>query len=137
MPSSAYRPKQGFFSSLLGHGGEVFVLDMGDPVYIKDLVCDLIRLSGLEPGHDTDMVFTGLRPGEKLYEELFSNREAHIRTQHQKVLVTQNGRGHERVKASCLDATVDELVAAAPRGDADDVRRLLRTLVPEYQAEMA
>jgi FlaA1/EpsC-like NDP-sugar epimerase len=123
-------------AAALGHGGEVFVLDMGDPVYIKDLACDLIRLSGLEPGHDIDVVFTGLRPGEKLYEELFSDREAHTRTQHQKVFVSQNGRGHERVQASCLDAAVDDLIAAAQRGDAGEVRRLLRILVPEYQAEM-
>ncbi len=123
-------------AAAIGHGGEVFVLDMGDPVYIKDLACDLIRLSGLEPGHDIDVVFTGLRPGEKLYEELFSDHEAHTRTQHQKVFVSANGRGHERVQASGLDAALDDLIAAAQRGEADDVRRLLRTLVPEYQAEM-
>ena len=123
-------------AAALGHGGEVFVLDMGDPVYIKDLACDLIRLSGLEPDHDIDVVFTGLRPGEKLFEELFSDREAHTRTQHEKVFVSQNGRGHEADQASCLDAAVDELIAAAQRGDADEVRRLFRTLVPEYRMEM-
>jgi FlaA1/EpsC-like NDP-sugar epimerase len=123
-------------AAAIGHGGEVFVLDMGDPVYIKDLACDLIRLSGLEPGHDIDVVFTGLRPGEKLFEELFLDQEAYTRTQHQKVFVSQNGRGHERVQATCLDAAVDDLIAAAQRGEADEVRRLLRTLVPEYQAEM-
>jgi FlaA1/EpsC-like NDP-sugar epimerase len=124
-------------AAALGHGGEVFVLDMGEPVYIKDLACDLIRLSGLEPGHDIDVVFTGLRPGEKLSEELFSDREAYTRTQHQKVFVSQNGREREADQASCLDAGVDELIAAAQRGDADEVRRLLRTLVPEYRAETA
>jgi FlaA1/EpsC-like NDP-sugar epimerase len=123
-------------AAALGHGGEVFVLDMGAPVYIKDLASDLIRLSGLEPGYDIDVVFTGLRPGEKLYEELFSDREAHTRTQHEKVFVSQNGWGHEQVQARCLDAAVDELIATAQRGDADEVRRLFRTLVPEYGAEM-
>jgi len=123
-------------AAAIGHGGEVFVLDMGDPVLIKDLAYDLIRLSGLEPGHDIDVVFTGLRPGEKLYEELFSDHEAYTRTQHQKVFVSQNGRGHEGVQATSLDAAVDDLVAAAQRGEAGEVRRLLRTLVPEYQAEI-
>ena len=123
-------------AAAIGHGGEVFVLDMGDPVLIKDLACDLIRLSGLEPGHDIDVVFTGLRPGEKLYEELFSDHEAYNRTQHQKVFVSQNGRVPEQVWASCPEAAVDDLIAAAQHGDAGEVRRLLRTLVPEYQAEM-
>jgi len=123
-------------AAALGSGGEVFVLDMGDPVYIRDLACDLIRLSGLEPGHDIDVVFTGLRPGEKLYEELFSDHEAYTRTHHQKVFVSQNGRGHEGAQTTCLDAALDDLITAAQRGEADEVRRLLRTLVPEYQAEM-
>jgi FlaA1/EpsC-like NDP-sugar epimerase len=123
-------------AATLGKGGEVFVLDMGEPVYINDLACDLIRLSGLEPGHDIDVVFTGLRPGEKLYEELYSGHEAHNRTQHQKIFVSQNGRVPELVWASCPEAAVDDLIAAAQHGDADEVRRLLRTLVPEYQAAL-
>ncbi len=122
-------------AAAIGSGGEVFVLDMGDPVYIKDLAQDLIRLSGLQPGHDIDVVFTGLRPGEKLYEEIFSDREAYNRTLHQKIFVSQNGRGPEEGPTSCLDVAVDELICAAQRGDGREVRRLLRVVVPEYRAE--
>lgn len=69
----------------IGQGGEVFVLDMGQPVRIVDLARDMIRLSGLEVGRDIDIVFTGIRPGEKLYEDLFSSNESHSRTTHHKI----------------------------------------------------
>jgi len=71
----------------MGHGGEVFVLDMGEPVRILDLAKDMIRLSGLRAGDDIEIEVTGLRPGEKLYEELYSDQEEHSRTQHSKIMV--------------------------------------------------
>ena len=96
-------------AAALGHGGEVFVLDMGEPVRIVDLARDLIRLSGLEPGRDIEIAFTGLRPGEKLFEELFLEDENYSRTRHEKIFVCQNG--HETVDsrlrvADCVDALV-------------------------------
>ena len=82
-------------AAALGHGGEVFVLDMGQPVRIVDLARDLIRLSGLEPEHDIEIRFTGLRPGEKLFEELFAADEEYGRTRHEKIFVAQNGRNDD------------------------------------------
>ncbi len=78
-------------AATMGRGGEVFVLDMGEPVRIVDLARDLIRLSGLEPDRDIEITFTGLRPGEKLYEELFAASEDYGRTEHEKILRFTNG----------------------------------------------
>ena len=71
----------------MGKGGEIFVLDMGQPVKIVDLARDLIRLSGLVPGEDIEITFSGVRPGEKLYEELASVGENVSKTRHPKVLI--------------------------------------------------
>jgi FlaA1/EpsC-like NDP-sugar epimerase len=112
----------------LGRGGEVFVLDMGEPVRIVDLATDLIRLSGLEVGNDIEIRFTGTRPGEKLYEELFFNSENAIATEHPKVLRAKNG-----ALPSGLGAAVQTVVEAAQRGWSDEeLRALLIRLVPDY-----
>jgi FlaA1/EpsC-like NDP-sugar epimerase len=76
----------------MGQGGEIFVLDMGDPVRIVDLAADMIRLSGLRVGDDIEIQFVGLRPGEKLYEELYGAGELHGRTAHPKILVAASTR---------------------------------------------
>lgn len=76
----------------MGHGGEIFVLDMGDPVRILDLARDMIRLSGLRVGDDIEIQFVGLRPGEKLYEELYDADECHQRTSHPKIMVAASAR---------------------------------------------
>lgn len=76
----------------MGHGGEIFVLDMGDPVRIVDLAIDMIRLSGFHVGDDIAIEYTGLRPGEKLYEELLMDGEHHLPTSHPKILVAA---GHQ------------------------------------------
>jgi FlaA1/EpsC-like NDP-sugar epimerase len=89
----------------LAQGGEIFVLDMGEPVRIVDLARDLIRLSGLEPGEDIEIRFTGIRPGEKLREELFTDREKMSATKHSRILIARNddGEGAEREVASLAD----------------------------------
>jgi len=92
----------------------------------------LIRLSGLEPGRDIDIVFTGLRPGEKLYEELFADRETYSRTRHEKIFVRSNGTGPGCPPGE-FEAAVDALIRAAQRGEAGQVRQLLADLVPEYR----
>jgi FlaA1/EpsC-like NDP-sugar epimerase len=74
----------------MGQGGEIFVLDMGEPVRIVDLAQDMIRLSGLRVGADIDIQFVGLRPGEKLVEELYDAEEIHNRTNHPKIFVASS-----------------------------------------------
>jgi FlaA1/EpsC-like NDP-sugar epimerase len=112
----------------LGRGGEVFVLDMGEPIKILDLATDLIRLSGLEVGSDIEIRFTGTRPGEKLYEELFFNSENAHPTGHPKVLRAKNGR-----LPVGLGEVLDLLVHAAVDGAAPgEVRARLARLVPDF-----
>ena len=129
-------------AAVLGRGGEVFVLDMGEPVKIADLARDLVTLSGLEVGRDIDIVYTGLRPGEKLFEELFIPGEVYARTKHEKIFVANNGASAppadgspvlSSAEGSSLTEAVDALLAAAQRDDAAEVRRLLGVLVPECQ----
>jgi FlaA1/EpsC-like NDP-sugar epimerase len=113
----------------IGRGGEVFVLDMGEPVKVLDLATDLIRLSGLEVGIDIEIRFTGTRPGEKLYEELFFDSESAVPTDHPKVLRARNG-----VLPLGLSTVVDVLVDGARTGRPDDeIRELLVRLVPDFK----
>jgi FlaA1/EpsC-like NDP-sugar epimerase len=113
----------------IGKGGEVFVLDMGEPVKILDLATDLIRLSGLEVGSDIEIRFTGTRPGEKLYEELFFDSENALATDHPKVLRAKNG-----VLPIGLSTVVDLLVEGAKDGwDDEQLRGLLARLVPDFR----
>ncbi|GKT28962.1 polysaccharide biosynthesis protein, partial [Aduncisulcus paluster] len=74
-------------AGVMAEGGEIFILEMGEPVKIADMARDLIRLSGKEPDKDIEIVFTGLREGEKLYEELITEGEGIIRTEHDKIMV--------------------------------------------------
>lgn len=114
----------------IGKGGEVFVLDMGEPVKICDLAADLIRLSGLEVGTDIDIRFTGSRPGEKLYEELFFDSENALPTGHPKVLRAKNG-----TLPIGLSTVVDLLVDGAQRGWSDaQLRTLLARVVSDFAA---
>jgi FlaA1/EpsC-like NDP-sugar epimerase len=113
----------------IGKGGEVFVLDMGEPVRILDLATDLIRLSGLEVGSDVEIRFTGTRPGEKLYEELFFDSENAFATDHPKVLRARNG-----ALPIGLSTAVDLLVAGAMGGwDDEQLRGLLGRMVPDFR----
>ncbi len=115
----------------------VFVLDMGEPIRIVDLARDLIELSGKQVGRDIEIVFTGLRPGEKLFEELFRDGEHYRRTRHEKILVA-GGRPTEAAaptagaEEEALDRMVDRLLQAAETGGPEEVRRLLREIVPNY-----
>ena len=110
----------------LGHGGELFVLNMGEPVVIKDMAELLIRLSGYEPYRDINIVYTGMRPGEKLYEELFYDENAVQGTLHPKIFVSNIKAGHDEISPE-LD-TILEYALRHP----DDALKLLKQLVPEY-----
>ena len=113
----------------MGTGGEVFVLDMGEPVRIADLAADLIRLSGKEVGKDVEIQFTGVRPGEKLYEELFFDAEHATPTDHPKVLRARNA-----ALSGDVALLTEELVqAASERRPDQELRALLRRLVPDYE----
>jgi FlaA1/EpsC-like NDP-sugar epimerase len=115
-------------ASVLGRGGDVFALDMGEPVRIADLADDLIRLSGLEPGRDIEVIFTGIRPGEKLYEEVFFEGEGVTPTAHAKILHTITP-----TPPVGLTSVVREMETRANAGAApSELRALLRRLVPEY-----
>ncbi len=112
----------------MGRGGEIFVLDMGQPVKIVSLAEDLIRLSGLEVHKDIELKFTGLRPGEKLYEELYIDDEKRLQTVHPKILIAES----EQLALKDVIRHIAELVEAA-ESDSSAVRAKLKTIVPRYQ----
>jgi FlaA1/EpsC-like NDP-sugar epimerase len=118
-------------AAVLGRGGEVFVLDMGEPVKIVDLARDLIELSGLEVGEDIEIVFSGAQTGEKLFEELFVPGESYGRTEHQKVFIAANA---SRFVPLRLDEAVAGLEEAARRDDRAAIFDGLRSLIPEFQS---
>ncbi|MCX6992983.1 MAG: nucleoside-diphosphate sugar epimerase/dehydratase, partial [Kiritimatiellaeota bacterium] len=118
----------------------VFVLDMGKPIKIVDLARDLIELSGKEVGRDIEIVFTGLRPGEKLFEELFRDGEDYRRTRHAKIFVANgepSGAGLPapggNVDEAGLNKLVDHLLQTAEKGQPQEIRRLLKEIVPNYR----
>lgn len=115
----------------LGTGGEIFVLDMGQPVKLVDLAHDLVKLSGLQIGRDIDIIYTGLRPGEKLHEELFSQHERVTRTRHAKIFMARS-ETMSLLHGAALQNTLDALITAAQRGQEEECRRILGSIVPEY-----
>ncbi len=112
----------------IGKGGEIFLLDMGEPVKISDLAEELITLSGFTPYKDIDIIYTGLRPGEKLFEELLVAGEGVKQTRHKKIKVL------EPVEYDLLltEKTLDNMALAAEQADIQAMINILRTLVPEF-----
>ncbi|MDX1616891.1 MAG: nucleoside-diphosphate sugar epimerase/dehydratase, partial [Candidatus Promineifilaceae bacterium] len=121
-------------AAALGTGGEVFVLDMGEPVKIVDLAKDLISLSGLRLGRDIDVAFVGMRPGEKLFEELFVTGEECQRTAHEKIFIASNW---DNQQPADLDDQLAALYDAAQGSDDRSVRDKLLELLPEYEPPSA
>jgi len=109
-------------ASAQGRNGEIYILDMGEPIRVLDLVKDLIRLSGLEPDVDVPIVFTGVRPGEKLVEELMTTEELQGRTEHDKIFVA----APRTLPREDLERTLELLLEAAMRSDGGAIRRVLR-----------
>lgn len=121
----------------IGKGGEIFVLEMGTPVRIMQMAEDLIRLSGKEPYEEIDIKITGLREGEKIYEELITDDEDVVSTEHQKIMMlrpTANGfAGPQRVAMrQKLDSAIAELERAALSCDGQAIRDILKGTIPEY-----
>ena len=116
----------------MGEGGEIFILDMGEPVKIVDLARDLIRLSGLRPDEDIEIAFTGMRPGEKLFEELSVADEVAEKTRHPKIFIGRI-RPHDYAQVC---AGIDALRAIADTGTPEQIRAQFRALVPEYQPQV-
>lgn len=112
---------------VLGSGGEIFVLDMGEPVKISYLAEQMIRLSGKIPGEDVMIEYIGQRPGEKLFEELFHEKEQLESTTHNKVLLAR----HRKVNWEVLKRAMLEMESACEAMDNDKLNDLLLQLVPE------
>lgn len=113
----------------MGKGGEILLFDMGQPVKIVTLAEELIRLSGLQPYEDIEITFTGLRPGEKLYEELLLADEGVLHTHHEKICIARSSPPPREQ----LLKQLDRLMGAAKELDLNGVRAILRDIVPEYQ----
>jgi FlaA1/EpsC-like NDP-sugar epimerase len=112
----------------MGKGGEIFLLDMGEPVKIVDLARELITLSGFRPGEDIEIVFTGLRPGEKLFEELSIKGEDMQETRHPKIGIWKNIPKDRDV----LRQGIEQLVALAKTGKHGALAAKIKELVPGY-----
>ena len=117
-------------AGVMGSGGEIFVFDMGESVKIIDLAKNMVRLSGLELGKDIQIVFTGLRPGEKLYEELLNNEEQVLPTHHHKILIA-------KIRANDFIFTAEKVTLLQKLFNHQDniaLVTLLKELVPEYKS---
>jgi len=114
----------------MGIGGEIYILDMGTPIKIADMARDLIRLSGFEPDVDIKIDYIGLRPGEKLYEELITEGENIVPTRHEKIMVLKGIECDLQV----LNGQVDELALIAQGQDGEKLKLKLKEIVPEFNS---
>ncbi len=123
-----------------GQGGETFILEMGESIKIADMARDLIRLSGKEPDKDIEIKFTGLRQGEKLYEELITEGEGIVPTRHEKIMVLKandqwNGHGTQKAYHAYLMSQLSDLYEAAAQHDICAIREKMQTIVPEFKVQ--
>ncbi len=123
-------------AATMGDGGEIFVFDMGKSVKIVDLARRMIQLSGLVEGKDIDIVFTGLRPGEKLYEELLDDNENNLATHNPKIMIAQTRKLDFKMVKECLDR-LDELATFSEGYAFSDVEivRVLKSMLTEYKSK--
>ena len=137
----------GLQAGTTGQGGEVFMLDMGEPVKIADLAADLVRLSGLRIHSDIEIVYSGLRPGEKLFEELVLDDEHFERTSCKKIFVLRNGKfraavlspngnGNGSSNYKYLKAEIEHLRQYAMDANSPEIRRGLKKIIPEFQYQI-
>jgi FlaA1/EpsC-like NDP-sugar epimerase len=114
----------------MGRGGEIFLFDMGIPIKIDDMARDLIRLSGFEPEEDIKIEYIGLRPGEKLYEELIIEGEGIVPTTHDKIMALKGAEYNLQL----LNGKIDELTVIAELQETDKIKAKLKEIVPEYNS---
>jgi FlaA1/EpsC-like NDP-sugar epimerase len=117
-------------AGFMGKGGEIFVFDMGKPVKIADLAVNMIRLSGLEPGKDIKIEYTGLRPGEKLYEELLSKKEEILSTHHEKIKIAKVDKNDYKTEVLKVIASLKNIYGLSEQ----EVFEFFEMLVPEYKS---
>jgi FlaA1/EpsC-like NDP-sugar epimerase len=116
-------------AGFMGNGGEIFVFDMGKPVRIADLAVNMIKLSGLEPGKDIKIEYTGLRPGEKLFEELLSSEEEILPTHHEKIKIAKVDRKDYKTEVLHVIASLRNIYGLTDK----EVVDFFELLVPEYK----
>ena len=114
----------------MGRGGEIFVFDMGEPVKILNLATRMIKLSGFEPNVDIKIVYTGLRPGEKLYEELLSDSSKTMPTHHKKIMISKD----PSMSFKEINALTEELYTIATQQNKTAVVRMLKQIVKEFKS---
>lgn len=115
----------------MGNGGEIFIRDMGTPIKIDDMAHDLIRLSGFEPDVDIKIEYVGLRPGEKLYEELITEGKNIVPTRHEKIMVLKG----IVCNLELSNGKIDELAHLAKEQAEEKIRVKLKEIVPEYRKQ--
>ena len=114
----------------MGNGGEIYVFDMGKPVKIYDLAAKMISLAGFRPGKDIKIVETGLRPGEKLYEELLNDKETTTATINEKIMIaTVTKYDYEQVESA-----INEIIALAASGNTHEMIKAMKLFIPEYRS---
>ncbi|MCK5685997.1 polysaccharide biosynthesis protein, partial [bacterium] len=115
-------------AGVMGNGGETFILEMGTSVKIADMARDLIKLSGFELDKDIKIEYIGLRPGEKLYEELITEGEDIVPTEHKKIMVLSG----QICELESLNKDIDSVIAIAKQQDGEGIKTMLKKIVPEY-----
>ncbi len=119
----------------LAGGGEIFILDMGKPVKIADLARDLIRLSGMVPDEDIKIIYTGIRPGEKLFEEILTNEEGFLATKHNRIFVG-NPVDFSWDELQFMVRKLEQVIARKDTANqAKEIKELLKQIVPAFQSE--
>jgi FlaA1/EpsC-like NDP-sugar epimerase len=119
-----------------GKGGEIFVLDMGEPVKIEEMARQLIELSGFEAGREIEIRYTGLRPGEKLYEELTHNEEVTDKTDHPKIWRLKSQSLH-LLQSDEIEASIFTIVEESAKGNNSLAKQKIKELIPEYTPWLA
>lgn len=124
-------------ASVIGNGGDVLVLDMGEPVNITDMAEELVRMHGLEPGRDIGIEYVGLRPGEKLFEEILTAEEGTDASIHEKIYIAKNGQRYDMAAIEEIMSEFTSILRVPCAGSGDEVKDILRKHVKYYNGDRA